>query len=420
MRISKIIFLVTIVVLPFSFAINPVSGIDLSLIRVIIPILFLIWIGESFFYKKIFIDTRPRFLFLILFLTLIFLSIFWATEQQRAWRKILFIFSIFPVYLVAFDLFKKNLSKNAFLKIILATSLVQAILGIFQFLLQFIVGISTSLNLWQVNSRFFLGKNFAETVHQYSSWLVNINGETILRAFGTFPDPHLFSLFIALSIPVSWYFFKKTKNKIYLIIALFQLIAIMLSFSRSSYLAVLIFLIILGITELSQAIKQKKNIWIYLFGLFLILAIIITPNPVSKRFNSSFNLNEGSNQGRLEMWGKSIDLIKKHPWNGVGIGNFSYHIKPSSSFREPIYAHNLFLDFGSEIGILSIILLLLIFVAVFSHSSLHKKNNASNLNNIIISFFIILFIFSLFETPFYSIRIFPLILIFLAIPNEKS
>ena len=411
MNLSKKIFYILVFIIPFGFAINPFKSIDLNIIRLIIPIFFLIWLGESLFYKKIFIDTRLRFLYLLLFLIIFFLSFFWAPEKQRALRKILFIFSFFPLYLISFDLFKKNLSKTKLFKIIIFTSILQSITGIFQFFLQFFIGINASLKLWKISSLFFLGKNFSETVNQYPSWLVNLGGKTTLRAFGTFPDPHLFSLFISLSLPISWYFFKKTKKSFYLTIGIIQLTAIFLSFSRSSYLAVLFFLIIIFFEKTTNTIKNKKTNYIYIISFIIFLLLIFTPNYFSQRLRSSFNPNEGSNLGRIEMWKKSIEIIKNHPIKGVGIGNLSYFIKPSSDLREPIYAHNLFLDFGAENGIFSIILLFLIFLSPFLTSYLNKKNNDKKL---IAYFFAIFFIFSFFETPFYSINIFPFFLIFLA------
>lgn len=420
MKLSKYFFIATLTILPFGFAINPTSGIDLNIIRIIIPLLFLVWLGESLFNKKIYIDTRPRFFFLMLFLMLILFSFFWAQEKQRALRKILFIFSIIPIYLVSFDLFKKKLSKDLVLKIILITSLIQSIIGIFQFLLQFVIGIDPSLKIWRLFSSFSLGKTFSETVHQYSSWLVNLNGATVLRAFGTFPDPHLFSLFISLSLPISWYFFQKNKKSVYLFLGAIQLLAIAFSFSRSSYLAIATLLIGFLLVKIISALKNRKFNYFQLIVILILLIIIITPNPLSQRFKSSFNPTEGSNQGRIEMWEKSLKTIQLHPAKGIGIGNFSYFVKPSSQLREPIYAHNLFLDFGSETGLPSLVLLLLIFSSPVLTFLINKKGYNIALQIPIVLFFVVFFIFSLFETPFYSINIFPLFLIFLAIPYEKK
>ena len=55
-------------------------------------------------------------------------------------------------------------------------------------------------------------------------------------------------------------------------------------------------------------------------------------------------------------------LLRSHgsEW---GIGNFSRYIDPESSYRLPIYAHNLFLDFSSETGIICAGLLLLLLLS---------------------------------------------------------
>ncbi|MFC1645278.1 O-antigen ligase family protein, partial [Patescibacteria group bacterium] len=137
--------------------------------------------------------------------------------------------------------------------------------------------------------------------------------------------------------------------------------------------------------------------------------------PVSSRLLSSFNLTEGSNSQRIDTWKQSIEVIANHPITGVGLGNYALEIKPSASWREPIYSHNIFLDIAAEIGVLGVscwILLLL-----YSTKSILKtyiKNNqilGLSLASSIVAFVV----HSIFETALFSVHILPLLLILISI-----
>jgi len=168
-----------------------------------------------------------------------------------------------------------------------------------------------------------------------------------------------------------------------------------------------------SVFNLSQKIIARP---FFIFPVLLLFLLFFTLNsPVKERLFSSFDFSEGSTKGRLSMWQKAYEITASQPLGGVGIGNFSTAIDPSSNLRDPSYAHNLFLDFSSETGIISaFFLLLLILSPIFSY---FRQPN-STLNKILFSSFLILFIHCLFETPFYSVRVFPLILILLSI-NKK-
>ena len=127
--------------LPFAFALNPTSGVDLSVIRILIPIIFLLWLGLGLLEKKLFIDTRLRSWLLLALFLLSVCSIFWAPNFSKAFKKILFLGSIFPIYWVFYSFLKKEKNLNLFFKNIFFVAYISAIIRIFQFLPQFVLGI---------------------------------------------------------------------------------------------------------------------------------------------------------------------------------------------------------------------------------------------------------------------------------------
>jgi O-antigen ligase len=398
--------LLLIILLPFGFALNPTNNIDLSIVRILIPFLFLIWLAEGFLKNNLTIDTRPRACLLLFIFVLAFISLFWSVNTSKAIRKFLFLASIFPVYWVFFAYFKNKLNFEYFLKVFFITALITALIGIFQFASQFIVGLDVLFKAQSKITPFFLGQNFSEMVLTYNSWLVNINGKTLFRAIGLFPDPHLFSLFLNIALPVGWFLTNKKKNRgFYLVGFLIILTASFLSFSRAGYLSLIGLFLIFWLHFLKQ-----KNIWNILLGLFFI-AFLAIPNPVNQRLFSSLNFQDGSVKERLDLMKTGIEITKNNFWGGVGIGNLSETIQPLSDQRTPIYAHNLFLDFSSELGVAGGLALFILIILPI----LNFFKNSTSKNRLIMLVFVVFFIHSMFETPFYSVSLLPLILAFLTL-----
>ncbi|MEA2006778.1 MAG: O-antigen ligase family protein [Patescibacteria group bacterium] len=412
----QLLFWIFVTIIPFSFALNPTQGIDLSLTRIFVPILFLFWLAYSLKEKHFLLDKRIRLFFLLGIALLSLLSIFWAIDQQRATRKILFLFSLMPLYFISFALTQKEETKTFLYKILAWGSFTVSVFAIIVFCLQFIFGINFPLDL---ASRFiapvFLGNTFSDIVATFPSWLVNIQGRTILRTFGTFPDPHLFSLYINMVLPLTVYLYIKEKKRLYLAFAITLFIASALAFSRAAYLSLIFGLIFLFLSSKPICLIKKYILATTVLATFLFYIVAI-PNPLTQRLESSFDTKEGSNKGRIEMWQKGIEITTTHPFGGVGIGNFSRYIQPTSQFRDPIYAHNLFLDFSSEIGILGASLLFCLVLspifAFLKKPTLFKKLLATS--------FLIFLVHSFFETPIYSIRVFPLFLILLSLKSDDE
>ena len=206
----------------------------------------------------------------------------------------------------------------------------------------------------------FLGASASKAVLQNPSWLVNISGATYLRATATFPDPHMLALYLGLLLPFSAGLFLKTKKPFYLVAFILILLADTLTFSRGGYLGLLVggfFLLAVVWGKLTRVYK----LFIFCFLALIVIAFVV-PGPISSRFSSIFNLQEGSNVGRIDMWQKSWKVARDYPLGGVGIGNYPLKIKPSANYREPITAHNTYLDIAAETGIIAVLVWIILLV----------------------------------------------------------
>jgi len=197
-------FLLLLLYLPFQLALNPSAGIDLASIRILILLIFFLWLAQRLKNKNLKISVNLQTILIITFLFLNTVSIFAARNIDWSLRKLMFLFSIFPIYFVASNLIdnREKLIKTIKIAVLSGTGI--ALIGIIQFLMQFVVGFKKVYFFWADYLIVpFLGNTFSQAVLENSSWLVNLSGKTYLRATSLFPDPHMFSFFLGLLFPFS-------------------------------------------------------------------------------------------------------------------------------------------------------------------------------------------------------------------------
>lgn len=411
-------FLFLCVYLPFQLALNPTEGVDLASGRVFILLLFFVWLADSLKNKKLIIEKNIQTGLIAVFLFLSALSIVVAQNVDWSLRKLLFLFSVFPIYFVASALIGDLKKAEKAAKWLVAGGFAAAIIGIVQFLAQFIWSLEKTYQLWAEYVVVpFLGKSFSAAVLQNPSWLVNISGRNFLRATSVFPDPHMLSFYLGMSGALCLgLILAGEKRKIFWIIFATIMMADFLTFSRGGYLGIFCAAVVMLMIFWRKASRRMKGVF---FGLVFLLAVILAiPNPVSQRFFSSFDFQEGSNAGRIATWRQALEVVGNKPWLGAGLGNYPLEIKPTANYREPIYAHNAFLDVAAETGILNS----LVFAGIIIAGALGFWKKAKQDSFFIGCFLalIVFFVHSLVETPIYSASVSPLLLIILSFNNIKN
>jgi O-antigen ligase len=290
-----------------------------------------------------------------------------------------------------------------------------AVIGIVQFISQFFLGLERVYNFWAENVIVpFLGRTFSRSVLENPSWVVNIGGKNYLRATATFPDPHMLSFFLGMLIPIALALFLSEKKKIFYGAAFVLLLACdTMTFSRGGYLG-LFSGIVFAIFYYWQVIGKKyKIILIGIAGIFILVLLI--PNPVSTRYISSFDLKEGSNKGRIETWKQALNVIAEKPLIGTGIGNYPLAIKPTAGYREPIYAHNTYLDIAAETGIPNALIWFGILISALA--ALIRTAKKDILFAAFAAGIVIFSVHSLVETAIYSPVVLALFLLMISFSN---
>lgn len=404
--------------LPFQIALNPAPGIDLASVRILAIGLFLFWLIRGLKNKKIFLGSKIFFLLLFSFIFLSAFSFFFSENLDWSLRKMSFLLSFFPLFFIFRDEFVSKQKERRIMSFLIWSGAALSVVAIFQFILQFAIGLDPALALWSQVIRPFTGEAFSSAILTNPSWLVGISGHTLFRAIGFFPDPHMLSFYLGMLAPLSFflYFADKKSNCRLLYLSLIILLADLLTFSRGGYAGLAGGLVIASISifrsKYNFKIKQKS----YLIATAAVFLVMLF-SPFGQRFISIFDLSEGSNAGRIETWRQSFSVITKNPF-GVGIGNYPLKIKPNADYREPIYSHNLYFDIAAETGIFTA----LIFTAILLASawSFWKKSrrDISSLGGLVA--LTIFSIHSLFETPLYSVHILPLLIIIFALGADSS
>lgn len=283
------------------------------------------------------------------FLVLSTISTFLASDFNLAFLGLIRVFSIVWIYFAARQLFRNKKIQKYFQKLVLAFLLFFGFIGIGQFISQ------QPLGLFLEDSTAFRAFGYTTT-----------EGDFLYRVSGLTGHPTFFASFLSLLLPVglgfSFSFIEKRKFKnLYFIIsviaALFGLIAVFGTFSRSAWIA-------LGVSILFFVWKiykkKKKSVFKLLvpIGLPVLLVLLFfSPLFISRLVSFKHIWTLGSGRVRLDLIGQSWQMIKAFPLFGVGLNHFTrimnlQDLPPElKGFMYPV--HNTFLLFLTETGVLA-------------------------------------------------------------------
>jgi len=224
--------------------------------------------------------------------------------------------------------------------------------------------------LWQ----FYLGRDFIHGIAVH----YNIG---LPRASASFPNPNILGVYLSALTPLVIglaILYRNGKRTVFLLVpALLGLAGVYVTFSRGAGLALYVALLFLCI------IGKKKWLTATLLALLIVFPLVMPPkvkqwakgikyNPVVFMFN----------EDRLSIYSNTINMIKRHPFVGVGVNTFSknygkYKTEQAERYAhtpDTIYAHNIYLHMGGEIGLLGLCAFLLFLFQVFRRALYAVRN----------------------------------------------
>lgn len=364
---------------------------SIYLSEIVLLILFLLFVASWMFKGISKNKMRNSFVFSFLFLVIASLGYIIANDKQ------MFSYSVLRLSEAIFLLFVLSKMKFSFFKLAIsfvASMLIHASLGIYQFFSQSILA----------NKYFGISEQIASN---YGPSVIKMESERILRAYGGMSHPNILGGFIVIAILFLLIIFINNYSKFSNLIKIFFWTSLfilstcfILTFSRSAYLALFIALSILLLRFIYK--KQFNVIKLFILTLFLFLAInfFIFHNLIIARMPSSDIRSDTSEIERVELNKQAINVIRANLFFGVGLGNYIPYVFSNDVGKLKVWqyqpVHNIFLLLLSETGIVGLIMFLLILVLSF----IEKLKSKSHLDFIMLCSLLSIIVIGLFDHYF--------------------
>ena len=219
------------------------------------------------------------------------------------------------------------------------------------------------------------------------------------RLTGTFKMPNDLGAYLALSLPfvmgyfvASWRRDTKQKHSIWIILLLGAVVVVMsanlvLTLTRAAWVSTIIATVFLGIYAIASALRKLESVsglWKpMLFGsaiiiILLSLSLFLLPQHIKARFQTMIEHPVGFMGERPQWWQTSLELIRKYPLTGIGLGRFRYEYQtsgPPEQYNVPYHAHNIYLHIAVEHGIPSLLLFLWMVTIIWQQVFAGRQTN---------------------------------------------
>lgn len=253
------------------------------------------------------------------------------------------------------------------------------------------------------------------------------------RIISTFGQPNFLASFLVMSLPFFWYlqlsyigakkhliakqqsfFIAKQQSFFIILTGALVILATILTFSRSGWLALTVLLLMWGLYHWKMFLGL-------LTGVIILYALLANLFPLLVfREWSRFQVDLGtvwSAENRTLIAERSSELISKKPLFGYGAENFILAFpqvveSDDLGLKDIVIdsAHNLFLDIAVETGIVGLTIFILILLAVFAKGLKSLGTQKSNFTAILL---VVIIVF-LISHQFSPLSLVPLLLFFIS------
>ena len=312
---------------------------------------------------------------IFVFLLIVLITFFGALNQQLYFYGLIKLMEV----MVLFYLLTKLKINYLRIKIVfIASMFLHSILGIYQFFSQ---------SVWASK---YLG--IAEQISNQGGVSV-LEGSfgRLLRAYGGFSHPNILGGFLVIAILflIGIYLNKNKKSILFYFILTILFSSLILTFSRSAFLALFLSLLTLFIYFIYKKSNLKRIISILVILLLIFSISFVLFNDFFKaRIQQQNRLEIKSNTERVVLQRQAISLLNQNWFLGYGINNYVLvvhkNIDDTLSIWDYQPVHNVYLLIFVELGILGFLAyaLLLIF-------SFHRAFSSNDLNKVILGLIIL-------------------------------
>ncbi|BBM87693.1 O-antigen ligase family protein [Candidatus Uabimicrobium amorphum] len=205
-----------------------------------------------------------------------------------------------------------------------------------------------------------------------------------LQAFAHFPLSNNYGTYLVMySFVVMGLFYKvaKTKRNIVLILSLAAICIINIYITKSRG-AILAMIAVGGIMFLAYSFSHKKKLFYLASALTGVAAIVAYFLMTTTSYLDVVGNHSLTFLSRMGYWQTTIPMFSQHSLFGIGVDNFSQHFYQYKPLwlEEVNNAHNFYLQFAVETGIMGTISLLL-FGVVFVKALCSKQTDSTSQND---------------------------------------
>ena len=264
-----------------------------------------------------------------LFLIISTISVF--ASPARNFELIYQFFALVGIYFLTYILIGQNIRSREQVKQLVKALAFSALLVVLWGYFQYIFGIDTADMKWVDPEKFPELKN---------------------RVFSTLENPNVLAGYLDVCICLALGMLAKVSSrsqKIVMVIAILMLLACLaMTYARGAFITIVIVFIVYGI------IQDWRILILFIIA---IAGLLIYDDALVHRLTSLFNLTDSSQGLRIGIWISTFAMIEDHPFIGIGWGAFKslypsydYYLKGADVLI--YHAHNIFLHYAAEVGII--------------------------------------------------------------------
>ncbi|MCK4511550.1 O-antigen ligase family protein, partial [bacterium] len=180
--------------------------------------------------------------------------------------------------------------------------------------------------------------------------------------------PNMFAALLLMTMPLWFFAVSHLKHGIRRLAAEVAVISgflgLLFTYSRSAWVGSMLGIGVAGLVD------RKSLRRIFLFGIvFFVVAQTVVffttdMNVIEVVVNRIRELETSTFSSRPLIYASAIQLIKTHPWLGVGLGAFQEHAPAVMRGWVPAHPHNVYLAYASEAGIPAALVFVILVIRV--------------------------------------------------------
>ena len=198
-------------------------------------------------------------------------------------------------------------------------------------------------------------------------------------------------------------------SALYSLLLFFPTLVMFMINSRAALLSLIIILVIFSLFSIINHFSKSRKLLLIIIPTIISFAfsnsLVPEDNLNTTERLASINFSNESSSQRFFLWENAFDYIKSNPFIGCGIGNWkvesaAYWGSYGNKYLVPFHAHNDFIEFTTELGVIGGFTYLLLFTLIlFSNLIRYIKTKDIKILVLMLSF-LALFVDSSLNFPF--------------------